>query len=130
MLGREADASAVRHPDRHGDGGLPAGHVAVLRELVGDLVEAHAREVGEHDLRDGPQTGDGGSECAADDRLLRDRRVADAAGTEAVEEPSRRLEHAARGADVLAEQEDPFVSLELLLERPDDPLSVRELAHA
>ena len=130
MLGREADAAAVRHPERHRDVGLAAGHVPVLRELVRDLVEADAREVGEHDLRDGPQTGDGGSECAADDRLLRDRRVADAAGTEAVEEPGSRLEHAACGADVLAEQEDPLVALELLLERPDNAFPVRELAHA
>ena len=116
MLRREADAAAVGHPDRHGDRGLAAGHVPVLRELVRDLVEADAREVGEHDLGDGAEAGDRCSERAADDRLLRDRRVADAARPEPVEEAGRRLEDASGGADVLAEQENPIVSLELFLD--------------
>src|SRR5439155_6334760 len=102
----------------------------VLRELVRDLVEADAREVGKHDLGDRAQTGDGGSECTAHDRLLRDRGIADAARPEPVEETGSRLEHASGGADVLAEHEDAIVSLELLGERTGDALPERELRHA
>src|SRR5207248_5930148 len=78
----------------------------------------------------GPQAGDRGSERAADDRLLRDRRVAHAARSEAVEEAGSCLEDAARDADVLAEQEHPLVPLELLAERPDHAFAVGELRHA
>ena len=53
-----------------------------------------------------------GADRAADDRLLGDRRVEHALGAEALEQPVGRLERAAGGGDVLAEQEHVVVGLE------------------
>ena len=109
---------------------LAAGHVAVLGQLVGDPVEADAREVGEHDLGDRAQPADRRPDRRADDRLLGDRRVHDPARPEALVQPLGHLERAARRADVLAEQEDAVVGLHGVAHRRDDRLRGRSDAHA
>ena len=56
--------------------------------------------------RDRAQAGHRRAHRRADDRLLADRRVADPLRPEPVEQPLGQLEHAARGADVLADEHD------------------------
>ena len=63
-------------------------HVAVFRELVRDLIEAHPGEVGEHELSDGPQPRDRGPERSSHDRLLGDGSVPDPVGTEPLNKPT------------------------------------------
>ncbi len=78
----------------------------------------------------GSEAGDSRSQRAADDRLLRDRGVPHAPLAETFVQARGRLEHAAGGADVLAEEDDPLVSRELVREGARHGLPVRELDHA
>ena len=64
--------------ERHRD--LAVGHVARLGDLVDDHVPGHGEEVAEHELGDRAQAGHRGAHRRPDDRLLADRRVADALG--------------------------------------------------
>ena len=100
----------------------PPRHVARLRHLVGRNVPAHGEEIGEHDLGDRPQTGHRRTHRGAEDRHLRDRRVAHARRTEAFEQADGGFEHAARAADVLAEEHDVLVAFHLLRDRRPRPL--------
>ena len=71
---------AAHGADDHRGLGLAAEHVAELRRLVEDLVEAHAQEVDEHELGHGAQPGGRRARRRADVRRLADRGVDDAAG--------------------------------------------------
>src|SRR5207245_2341625 len=62
--------------------GSPAGHVPELRGLVEERVEADSEEVHEHELDDRLQAGRRSADRSADERGLRDRRIADALGSE------------------------------------------------
>jgi hypothetical protein len=124
MLRAEPRPGPVGHADRDRHADLPAGHVAVLGQLVGDLVEADAGEVGEHDLGQRAQPLDRGADRRADDRLLGDRRVEHPPCAEALVEAVGGLERTAGGADVLADDEDVLVGLELVCHRAGDGLLV------
>src|SRR3954454_12233929 len=131
VLRRRADARAVHRSDDHRRHGLAAEHVAELRGLVEDLVQADAHEVDEHELRDRAQARGGRAGRRAHDRRLADRRVEDAVGEPRVEALGD-AEHAAPGVvvarragaadDVLAEDDDRLVALHLLPERLVDRL--------
>ena len=90
---------------------MAVGHVAQLRHFVGDIVEADGEEVGEHDFGDRPQARHRGAHRGAENRLFGDRRVSHAQRSELLVEADRRLEHAARLADVLAKEDDVVVAL-------------------
>ena len=76
--GRPARAALRANRQRHLQ--LAAGHVAVLRRLVHDLLHRERREVLVHDLDDRAHALHRGADAGADDRHLGDRRVADALG--------------------------------------------------
>jgi hypothetical protein len=70
-------------------------------------------EAGELDLGNGYEPRHREADAGADDRRLRDRRVEHARIAELVEEPVGDAEDTAVVADVLAEQDDPFVASHL-----------------
>ena len=80
------------------------------RGVVHDLVEREQAEVDGHDLDDRPHPAERGADAGADERRLRQRRVADALGTELVEQALAHREAAAVAADVLAHQEHAVVA--------------------
>ena len=102
VLRAEAEAAAVRGPHHQRDGDLAPGHVAHLRDLIGQVVPAAGEEVGEHDLRHRAQAGHRRAHGRAQDGLLGDRGVPDALRAELLEQPRGRLEHAAGRADVFS----------------------------
>ena len=130
MLRAETHAAAVAGADHERAGQLAVRHVAELRHLVGDIVEADGEEVGEHDLSDRPQSGHRRAHGGAEDRLLGDRRVADASWSELLVEADGRLEHAARLADVLAEEDDALVARHLLGDAARDGIAIGQFRHA
>ena len=93
-----------------GDGELAARHVAERRRVVHDLVEGQQAEVDRHDLDDRPHAAERGADAGADERGLRERRVADALGPELLEQPVAHREGATVAADVLAHQEDARIA--------------------
>ena len=110
VLGAEAQAGAVGRPQHERQRHLAVGHVAGLGDLVDDHVPGHREEVGEHQLGDRAQAGHRRAHRRADDRLLADRRVADAVGPELGEQAFGQLEHAAGRPDVLADRARPIGS--------------------
>ena len=103
-----------------GSVGCAAHHEPELRRLVHDLVEGDAGEVGELQLDDGAQAGEGGADPAADEPALGQRRVADALGPVALVEPLGGAEEAADAADVLTDHDHVRVCGELEVERLAD----------
>ena len=65
----------------------------------------------------------------AEDRLLRDRRVAHALRAESLEQPDRRLEHAARTADILTEEDHVRVAFHLLRDRASNRVAIGQFRH-
>ena len=118
----------VRTTSGHLD--LPIGHVAALGKFVGDIVEAHGDEVGEHDLGDRLQPGHRRAHGGAEDRLLGDRRVAHAQRAELFVEADRRLEHATGLGDVLAEEHHVRVARHLLGDAANDGVAIGQFRHA
>src|SRR3954464_9888659 len=70
-----------------------------------------------------------GADAHADDRVLGDRRVADALLAELLEQPVGDLEGAVEHPDVLAHQVDLLVALHLLAERLVERLAVADDGH-
>ncbi len=130
MLRAEARAGAVRGAHHQRALELPVGHVAALRELVRDIVEAHREEVREHDLGDRLQPGHRGAHRGAQNRLLGDRAVAHAPGPELLVEADGRLEHAAGLGDVLAEEDHVGIARHLLRNAARDGLAIGQFRHA
>ena len=130
MLRPEAHPAAVASPDDERTRQLSVRHVTQLRHLVGDVVEADRQEVGEHDLRDGPQSRHRRAHRGAEDRLFGDRRVAHAQRPELLVEADGGLEHAARLADVLAEEYDARVALHFLRDAACDGVAIGQFRHA
>ena len=128
MLGRQLAAGARRHADHEGHVHLAAGHVEQGGGVVHDLVEGEQAEVHRHDLDDGPHSADGGADARTDECRLRQRRVADALGTELVEQALAHGEAAAVPADVLAHEEHPLVGEERLAQRGAHRVAVRHEA--
>ena len=89
VLRPEAQPAAVAEADDERERDLAVGHVAGLGDLVDDDVVADREEVGEHQLGDRAEAGHRRAHGRADDRLLGDRRVPDAFGTELVEQARR-----------------------------------------
>jgi hypothetical protein len=129
-LSAEAGARAVAGAHHQRALGLPVGHVAAFRKLVGDVVEAHREEIREHDLGDRLQPRHRRAHRRAEDGLLGDRRVAYAQSAELLVEPDRGLEHAARFRHVLAEEHDVVVALHLLGDAADHRVAIGQFRHA
>ena len=106
MLRGELPAGAGRHPDDQRHAELAARHVAERRGVVDDLIEREQAEVDRHHLDDRPHAAERRADAGADERRLRERRVADALGAELVEQPLADRVRAAVAPDVLAHQED------------------------
>ena len=106
----ELVAGALGHADHQRHGHLAAEHVADVGGVVDDLVEREQREVDRHQLDHRAQTGHRRADAHAHDRVLGDRRVADAALAELLEQALGDFECAAEHADVLAQQHHPLVA--------------------
>ena len=89
MLRGDLPPRARRHADHERHADLSARHVPQRRRVVEDLIEREQAEVHGHDLDDRAHPGDRRADARADERRLRERRVADALGPE--------LRRAARG---------------------------------
>ena len=118
VLRGELAAGAGGHPDHERYVELAAGHVQQRRRVVEDLVEGEQAEVDRHDLDDGPHAAQRGADAGADERRLRQRRVADALRAELLEQAEADAEAAAVAADVLAHEEDAVVAAQGLADAP------------
>jgi hypothetical protein len=117
MLGGRPQPCPRRGPHREWHARLAAEHVAELRGLVEQRVQAHAEEVHEHDFRHGTQTRGRRAHRHAEEAHLADRRVEDALRAEGFVEPLRGAHDsaprfldalilaAAAAGDVLAQQD-------------------------
>ena len=130
MLRAEARACAVRGAYYQRQRNLAVGHVARLGDLVGDDVPAHREEIREHNLRDRLQAGHRRAHRGAENRLLRYRAIAHAPGSELVEQPDGRLEHATGVRDVLAEKYHALVARHLLRDAGRDRFAIGQFRHA
>ncbi len=124
---RPAGTALRANRQRHLD--LPARHVPMLRRLVDDLLEGKRQEILVHDLDDRPHPLHRRADPRADDRHLRDRRVAHALAAELLEQPLRHAHRAAHLGDVLAHQEHVVVGAHRSRERVVDCLSVLHHGH-
>jgi hypothetical protein len=125
----ELVASALRHAHDERYASLAGEHVVDVRGVVDDLVEREQREVDRHQLDDRTQAGHRRTDADADDRVLGDRRVADALLAELLEQAVGDLEGAAEHADVLAHQHHALVARQLLAQRGVQRLAVAQLGH-
>ena len=130
MLGAEAGARAIggAHHERAFE--LAVRHVAALRELVGDIVEAHRKKIREHDLGDGLEPRHCRAHGGAQDSLLGNRTVAHALWAELFVEADRGLEHAASLGHVFAEEDDVGIARHLLGDAAGDRIAVGQFRHA
>ena len=130
MLRAEARARAVAgaHHQRAFD--LAVRHVTAFWKFIGDVVEAHRKEVREHDLGDRLQAGHRRAHGGAHDGLFGDRRVAHAQRPELLVEPDRRLEHAACLGHVLAQKDDIGIARHFLGDAADHGVAISQFRHA
>src|SRR5258708_38306313 len=129
MRRAELMACSLRHPHDQWHPGLAAEHVVDVSGAVDDLVERQQREVDRHQLEDGAQSGHRRPHADTDDRVLGDRRVADALLAELLEQPLGDLEGAAEYADILAHQQHTLVAAKLLPQRRAERLAIAHLGH-
>ncbi len=78
---------SARHPHHHGHLVLAGEHVVRLGGLIGELVEADADEVHEHDLHHGPQAYRRRAHRVADDGRFHDGSVAHPLRAELLQHP-------------------------------------------
>ena len=140
VLRAHVHASAGGGADDDGAGGLAAEHVAELRGLVEDLIEAHTEEIREHELGHRTHAGERRAIGGADDRGLGDRGVDHAVLAELrqqafgdPEHPARRVAlagGAARAArDILAEDDHAGIACHLEVQGLVDRIAHGKLSH-
>jgi len=128
MLGR-VDAAAVRHADDDGAGEAAARAVALAGHVVRDLVQGGVDEAHELDFGDDFQALRGHADGHAGDHAFGERRVLHAVAAEALLQAGGGAEHAAVGADVLADQDDVRIARHLGGQRHVDGLDQCDLGH-
>ncbi len=129
VLRARRPARSTLRADRERHLQLATRHRPVLRRLVDELLHGEREEVLVHDLDDRPHPLHGRADPAADDRHLRDGRVADAPRAELVEEALRDGHRAAHLRDVLAHDEDALVLPQRPRERVAHRLAIGQLRH-
>ena len=112
MLGRQLAAGPCGHADDERNVELTTGHVQQGGGVVHDLVEGEQAEVDGHDLDDGAHAAEGGTDAGTHKRRLGQRGVADALGTELLQQAETDREAAAVAAHVLTHQEHPLIPAE------------------
>ena len=111
MLRGDLAPGAGRHADHERDVNWPPDMCEMRGGVVHDLVERQQAEVDGHDLDDRAHAAQRGADAGADERRLRQRRVADALAARTPRAgPCVTREAAAVAADVLAHQEHPLVA--------------------
>ena len=129
VLRRELPAGAGRHADHERHAELAARHVPERRRVVDDLVERQQAEVDRHHLDDRAQAPERRADAGADERALRERRVAHAVGAELLQQAAAHRVGAAVAPHVLAHQEHPRVPGERLAQGAPHRVAVRQLGH-
>src|SRR2546429_4024732 len=104
--------------------------ISELRRLVDELVHRERDEVEDLDLDDRSEPGDRRADAGADERRLRDRRVAHTVLAESLAEPAGHAEDAADQTDAPAHDEDTLFALHLAVERLVAGLRHRGIAPA
>src|SRR5438128_8243113 len=97
--------------------------------MVHQLIDRRIDETGELDLRDRPETLGGETYRQPGDDPFGKRRIEDAVGAKALQQSLGSAEHAAFGADILAEDENSGVLRHGAGERQVDRLDERDLGH-
>src|SRR5712691_6392248 len=95
-------ATRAWHANNHWHLELAVAHVVQLRAEIHDLIHREQREVREHDLDHRSHALDGCADGETDDRVLRDRSVENAGGTEPVAQSERGREDPTELANFLA----------------------------
>ena len=109
MLGRHLPTGSRRHPDHERHAHLAPAHVPQKRRVVHDLVEREQAEVDGHHLDDRPQARDRRPDAGANERRLRERRIANPFLAKLREQPLAAGVGAAVPAHVLPHQEHAVV---------------------
>ena len=128
LRARRPPRTALRS-DRERHRHLPARHRPVLRGLVDELLHRDREEVLVHDLDDRAHALDRGADPAADDRHLRDRRVADALGPNSSRSPCVTAIEPPISAMSSPMMNTSLVVAQRLRERVADSLAVGQLRH-
>ena len=124
MLRPEAQRTAADRPNHERRVHAAARHEAVLGDRVHDLVETHAKKIGEHDLDHGPIAREGEPERSTDEGFLGDRGVTHACRPKLLEQTERRLQRSLGLPDVLAQDQDARVGPHLIADRPADSFAI------
>src|SRR5262249_19615426 len=112
-------AAAPRRPNDQGHAEVAVGAIVDLGRLAHELVEGGVDEVGELDLGDGPEVGEGQADGDGNDGALGQRRSDHALIAELGVQPGGGAEYPAPGTDVLTQQHDPVVGgHQVVLGRP------------
>jgi hypothetical protein len=124
VLGAKARTRTIGSAHDQRTLGLPVAHVAVLGELIGDIVETDRQKIGEHDLGDGFKAGHCRTHGGAEDGLFGNRRIAHAFRPEPLKQADCGLEHAARLRDILTEKNHVGIARHLLRDTAGDSVAV------
>ncbi len=104
-------AAAARRAQHHRAADPPASARSQTRSVVHQLVDRRIDEARKLNLCHGAETLCGKADGYAGNRRLRQRRIEDAFGAKARQKTVRRAEHAAIGADILAQHKHAGVLL-------------------
>src|SRR5215469_2380669 len=106
MMRTIRNAAASRSADNHWYASLSARYVSILRSLIHNLIHRDRREIREHNLRDGPQTGDGGPDGGTYDRRFGNGGIANPFLSELRCQALRNLKHTSGPANIYPHQYD------------------------
>ncbi len=106
----------------------PAGHVAILGHLVGDLVHAAQGKIAIQNLHDGSETRDRGAQCTSDHGILGYGGVADPLGAEYAAQ-ALACSVAAPGLHALTHEEHAVVPLHLFPDAAGNDSSIIHIFH-
>src|ERR1700730_6217199 len=122
MMFGSVDCAAVRRTNHHWPRETAASPMAHARHVIDDLVESRIEKAHELDLGHRFQAVRRHADGHARDHGLGERRVLDAVRAEPGLQARGRAEHAAIGADILADHDDGVVMLHLPAMRHRDGL--------
>ena len=114
VLGADTSGGAVGAAEHDRTAELAAGHVQGLGRRVDDVVDRLHGEVEGHELDDGLEPHEGGTDADAGESVLGDRGIDHAARAELLQQPLRNLVGALVLGDLLAHHEDGLVLAHLL----------------
>ena len=129
VLGAKAAGHPLRGPDGQRRDKLATAHVAILGNLIDNLIHGHRDKVGKHQLRHGAQPSNGRAQRCPNNRLFRNWGIAYTIRAKLLEQPRCHLKHTTSLGHIFTKEDHIGITAQLIGQRFAHRFTVSHCCH-